>query len=96
MLRHVVILVLATALSSPVLAASYKCANESTAVALNDHDIRIAKNEAGIAEMKAEIAASGGSTDDQSKVLASFEDKLAKIKSARAALMKDCAAEPAP
>ncbi len=90
------ILVTGAALSSPVLAASYKCANESTAVALNDHDIRIAKSEASIAEMKAEIAQSGGSTDDQGKVLASFEDKVAKIKGARAALIEECAGKPAP
>ena len=97
MLRSAVVLSVTIGLAAPAaLAADYRCAKKETNVALNDHDIRIAKSEASIAEMKAEIAQSGGSTDDQGKVLASFEDKLAKIKGARAALIEECAGKPAP
>ena len=46
--------------------------------------------------MKAEITESGGSTDDQTKVLKTFEDKLAKMKDARAILVKECSGTAAP
>ena len=46
--------------------------------------------------MKAEISEGGGSTDDQTKVLKSFEDKLAKMKDAREILVKECSAAAAP
>ena len=77
-------------------AADYKCAKKETNVALNDHDIDIAQREANIKEMKAEIADSGGSTDDQTKVLKTFEDKLAKMKGAREILVKECSAAATP
>ncbi len=77
-------------------AADYKCAKKETNVALNDHDIAIAQRETSIKEMKVEITEGGGSTDDQTKVLKSFEDKLAKIKDARGILVKECSAAATP
>jgi hypothetical protein len=46
--------------------------------------------------MKTEISDSGGSTDDQTKVLKLLEDKLAKMKEARERLVKECSGEAAP
>ena len=77
-------------------AADYKCAKKETNVALNDHDIAIAERESSIKEMKTEITEGGGSTDDQTKVLKSFEDKLAKMKDAREILVKECSSTAAP
>jgi hypothetical protein len=77
-------------------AADYKCAKKETNVALNDHDIAIAARESNIKEMKTEIAEGGGSTDDQTKVLQSLEDKLVKAKAAREVLVKECSATAAP
>ena len=86
-------LVLATQ-SAP--AEDYKCAKKETNVALNDHDIAVAARESNIKEMKTEIAEGGGSTDDQTKVLKSLEDKLAKAMAAREILVKDCSAAATP
>jgi hypothetical protein len=97
MLRTTVFLAAATLLATQAAqAADYKCAKKETNVALKDHDIGIAEREASIKEMKEEISTSGGSTDDQTKVLKSFEDKLAKMKEARAVLVKECGGESAP
>ena len=86
-------LVLATQ-SAP--AADYKCAKKETNVTLNDHDLGIAERESSIKEMKTEISDSGGSTDDQTKVLKLLEDKLAKMKESRERLVKECSGEAAP
>jgi len=84
MLRSALVFAVAMVLAAQsATAADYKCAKKETNVALNDHDIAIAEREASVKEMKAEIAEGGGSTDDQKKVLKSFEDKLAKMKDAR-------------
>lgn len=96
MLKLAGIVSVALALCPPAIAAEYKCADNGTAVALNDHDIAIAKREANIAEMKAEIRDGGGATDDQQKVLKSLEDKLAKMKDAHAVLVSECSAKAAP
>lgn len=97
MLRSALALAAAMALAAPsALAADYRCAKKETSVALNDHDIAIAEREASIKEMKTEISEGGGSTDDQSKVLKSFEDKLARMKGAREALVKECGAGATP
>ena len=97
MLRSAVFLAVAIGLAAQAAtAADYKCTKKETNVALNDHDIGIAEREASIKEMKAEITASGGSTDDQTKVLKSFEDKLAKMKDARELLVKECGGEAVP
>ena len=77
-------------------AADYKCAKKETNVALNGHDMGIAERESSIKEMKAEISDSGGSTDDQAKVLKLLEDKLAKMKDSRERLVKECNGETAP
>jgi hypothetical protein len=96
MLKVAAIVSVALVLCSPAFAADYKCAEKGTAVALNNHDIAIAKREANIAEMKAEIHDSGGATEDQQKVLKSIEDKLAKMKDARGVLVNECSQKPAP
>ena len=97
MLRSALAFAAAMALAAPsALAADYRCAKKETSVALNDHDIAIAEREASIKEMKTEISEGGGSTDDQSKVLKSFEDKLARMKGAREALVKECSAAATP
>ena len=97
MLRSALVFAAAMVLAAqPAPAADYKCAKKETNVALNDHDIAIAEREASIKEMKAEIAEGGGSTDDQTKVLKSFEDKLAKMKDARETLVKECSAAATP
>ena len=97
MLRSAVVLAVIIGLAAPAArAADYKCAKKETNVALNDHDMGIAERESSIKEMKAEISDSGGSTDDQTKVLKSFEDKLAKVKEARERLVKECSGEAAP
>jgi hypothetical protein len=97
MLRSTLVLAVTIGLAAPAaLAADYKCAKKETNVALNDHDMGITEREASIKEMKAEIAESGGSTDDQTKVLKSFEDKLTKMKEARDRLVKECGGEAAP
>ena len=97
MLRSALIFAVAMVLAAPSApAADYKCVKKETNVALNDHDIAIAERESSIKEMKAEITEGGGSTDDQTKVLKSLEDKLAKAKAAREVLVKDCSATAAP
>ena len=97
MLRSALVFALAMVLAAQSApAADYKCAKKETNVALNDHDIAIAEREASIKEMQAEITDGGGSTDDQTKVLKSFEDKLAKMKGAREVLVKECSAAAAP
>ncbi|MTD96098.1 hypothetical protein GIW81_17300 [Hyphomicrobium sp. xq] len=97
MLRSAVVLAVAMGLAAPAaVAAGYKCAKKETNVALNDHDLGITERESSIKEMKAEIAESGGSTDDQTKVLKSIEDKLAKMKESRERLVKECSGEAAP
>ena len=93
MLRSTLVFAVAMVLAAePAPAADYKCAKKETNVALNDHDIAIAERESSIKEMKTEIAEGGGSTDDQTKVLRSFEDKLAKVKDSRESLVKECSA----
>ena len=93
MLRSTLVFAVAMVLAAePAPAADYKCAKKETNVALNDHDIAIAQRESNIKEMKAEITEGGGSTDDQTKVLKSFEDKLAKVKDSRESLVKECSA----
>jgi hypothetical protein len=97
MLRSAVVLAVAMGLTAPsVWSADYKCAKKETNVALNDHDLGIAERESSIKEMKTEISDSGGSTDDQTKVLKLLEDKLAKMKEARERLVKECSGEAAP
>jgi hypothetical protein len=97
MLRSAVVLAVAMGLTAPsAWAADYKCAKKETNVALNDHDIGITEREASIKEMKTEISDSGGSTDDQTKVLKLLEDKLAKMKESRERLVKECSGEAAP
>ncbi|MBC7831043.1 MAG: hypothetical protein H7Y62_03390 [Hyphomicrobium sp.] len=97
MLRSALVFAVAMVLAAQSApAADYKCANKETNVALNDHDIAIAEREGSIKEMKAEITESGGSTDDQTKVLKTFEDKLAKMKDAREILVKECSGTAAP
>ena len=97
MLRSAVVLAVAMLLAAQAAwAADYKCAKKETNVALNDHDLGIAERESSIKEMKTEISDSGGSTDDQTKVLKSFEDKLAKMKDARETLVKECSAAATP
>jgi hypothetical protein len=93
MLRSALVLAVAMVLATQsAKAADYKCAKKETNVALNDHDMAIAERESSIKEMKAEITDGGGSTDDQAKVLKSFEDKLAKMKDTREGLVKECSA----
>ena len=93
MLRSALVFAVAMVLAAQsATAADYKCAKKETNVALNDHDIAIAERESSIKEMKTEIAEGGGSTDDQTKVLKSFEDKLAKVKDSRESLVKECSA----
>jgi hypothetical protein len=93
MLRSALVLAVAMVLATQSSAAAdYKCAKKETNVALNDHDMAIAERQSSIKEMKAEITEGGGSTDDQLKVLKSFEDKLAKMKDSRANLVKECSA----
>jgi hypothetical protein len=97
MLRSAVVLAVAMLLAAQAArAADYKCAKKETNVALNDHDLGIAERKSSIKEMKAEISDSGGSTDDQTKVLKSIEDKLAKMKESRERLVKECSGEAAP
>ncbi len=97
MLRSAVLLAVAMGLAAPsVWAADYKCAKKETNVALNDHDLGIAERESSIKEMKTEISDSGGSTDDQTKVLKLLEDKVAKMKEARERLVKECSEGAAP
>jgi len=97
MLKHVVLAVVGCLLGvSPALAATYDCADKAAAAALAAHDEAVATREANIAEMKAEIAQSGGTTDDQKKVLKSFEDKLGQNKEQRATLIAACASKAAP
>ena len=97
MLRSALVFAVAMVLAAQsATAADYKCAKKETNVALNDHDIAVAEREASIKEMKAEITDSGGSTDDQTKVLKSFEDKLAKMKGAHEILVKECSTAAAP
>jgi hypothetical protein len=80
----------------PACAAEYNCATKETGIKLNDYDIGIAKREAAIADMREEIKSGGGSTEQQKKALESYEAKLAKVKSEREALLKDCSAKTAP
>lgn len=95
MLTGATIFVIGSAVLSPATAVSYDCPSKSTAVVLNDHDIAIAKREASIAEMRAEIVDAGGSTDDQRKLLESLQGKLATMKDARAKLIDECAGKAA-
>jgi hypothetical protein len=93
MLRSALVLAVAMVLAAQsAKAADYKCAKKETNVALNDHDLAIAERQSSIKEMKTEITEGGGSTDDQAKVLKSFEDKLAKMKDTREGLVKECSA----
>jgi hypothetical protein len=96
MLTRSLMLAAGVALCAPANAANYECVKQETAVALNDHDIGIANREAAVAEMKAEIAQTGGSTDEQKSVLEAFEEKLAKMKDKRAGLIDECAGKAAP
>jgi hypothetical protein len=97
MLRSALVFAVAMVLAAQSApAADYKCAKKETNVALNDHDMAIAERESSIKEMKAEITEGGGSTDDQAKVLKSFEDKLAKMRDSRASLVKECSAAATP
>jgi hypothetical protein len=97
MLRSALIFAVAMVLAAQSApAADYKCAKKETNVALNDHDLAIAERQSSIKEMKTEITEGGGSTDDQAKVLKSFEDKLAKMKDTREGLVKECSAAAAP
>jgi hypothetical protein len=97
MLRSAIVLAVAIGFAAPAaLAADYRCAKQETNKAINDHDIGIAEREASIKEMKDEISAGGGATDDQTKVLKLLEDKLAKSKDARALLVKECGGTAAP
>jgi hypothetical protein len=84
-------------LVSPLfIAAASDCATEETTAALAKHDNDVAARESNIAEMRDEIAQGGGSTDDQKKVLKSFEDKLAQMKQKRVELVEACAGRAAP
>lgn len=97
MLKFVTLLAASVALlASPSVAAPYDCAKKETAAKLNDHDIIIGKRESAIAEMKGEIKDGGGATEQQTKALQSFEDKLAKVKAERETLLKECTAQSAP
>lgn len=80
----------------PAYAAEYNCADKTTGAKLNDYDIGIGKREAAIAEMRGEIKDGGGATEQQKKALESYEAKLAKVKSEREALLKECAAKTVP
>lgn len=53
-------------------------------------DTNIAGRGEAIAEMKAEISESGGTTDEQKKVLDTLEAKLAEVQAERAALAGKC------
>jgi hypothetical protein len=97
MLRSALVFAVAMVLAAQSApAADYKCAKKETNVALNDHDMAIAERESSIKEMKTEITEGGGSTDDQAKVLESFEDKLAKMRDSRESLVKECSAAATP
>ena len=78
--------------AAPLSAAEYNCANKDTTKKLIDYDIAIKKREAGVAEMHDEITQGGGVTEQQKKALATFEEKLAKSKSEREVLLKECGA----
>ncbi len=77
----------------PAHAADYNCAQKETGAKLNDYDITVGKREAAIAEMQGEIKDGGGATEQQKKALRSFEEKLAKVKAERAALLTECPAK---
>ncbi len=77
-------------------AADYKCSNKDTSVKLNDYDISIKNRAEAIAEMQDEAKAAGGTTEQHKKALEGFEEKLAKAKADREALLKDCPAKTAP
>lgn len=79
-----------------VQAADYKCADAKINTAINDADISISKRENVIAEMKKEIKDTGGSTPQHDKAITHFEEKLAKLKEKREALMKECKGEASP
>lgn len=97
MLKSAIILAAgALLLTQPAVATEYNCAVKETGVKLNDYDITIKKRAAAIAEMQAEIKDTGGATEQQKKALASFEEKLAKVKDDRAKLLAECPAKSAP
>jgi hypothetical protein len=98
MLKPVLILVAGVLLlpSAPVVAADYGCAQKEIGTRLNDSDIEIKKREGVVAEIKAEIQESGGSTDQHKKALEAFEEKLAKAKATRETLLKECNGKSAP
>lgn len=84
-----------TLLAQPVLAAQYNCAKKEMGVKLNDYDIAIKQREEVVAEIKGEIKDTGGSTEQQKQALQSLEEKLAKAKADREALLAECDAKPA-
>lgn len=91
MQKFAFILVASVALAAvPARAAEYACARKETGTKLNDYAISIGDREAAIKEMREEIKDGGGATDQQKKALAGFEEKLAKAKSDRDALLKTC------
>ncbi|MFN3625166.1 MAG: hypothetical protein ACK4TP_14020 [Hyphomicrobium sp.] len=82
--------------AEPALASDYKCADKDTSTKLNDYDIEIKDRADVVAEIRAEIQESGGSTEQHKQALQTFEDKLAKATADRAALLKECGAESTP
>jgi hypothetical protein len=80
-------------LAPAVCAADYSCASKEIGAKLNDYDSKIAGREAAIAEMRAEIKEGGGATDQQTKAVAAFEEKVATAKAEREALLKECNAK---
>lgn len=92
----VLIAAAALLMAAPAFAADYKCANKDTSTKLNDYDIEIKEREEVVAEIKAEIKDSGGTTEQHKQALQSFEDKLEKVRQVRAELLRECAAKTAP
>ena len=90
-IRLIVLVACAWLGAPPTFAATEECASKETAAALAAHDKNVAAREENIAEMRQEIAQTGGSTDDQKKVLQAFEDKIEQMKTKRAALVEACA-----
>lgn len=84
------ILVIAVLAPIPVRAVDYNCIQKETGTKLNDYDTSIADRTAAIAEMREEVKAGGGATEQQQKALTGFEEQLAKAKADREALLKTC------
>lgn len=77
-------------LASPVCAADYKCSKPETSKKLNDYDIEIKQRAEAVEEIKTEAKEAGGTTEQHKQALDTFEQKLAKVKADREALLKEC------